>query len=71
MVHPFLLGCSPFGGYELGAATCVYEKARVEEEVFSAGLGTGFGAVVEDDARQNMSSLAGTKYTHGIDREPS
>ena len=29
----------------------MYEDASVEEELFSVGLGTGFGAVVEEDAR--------------------
>ena len=51
IVHPFLPGWSPLGGYELGAWTWVYENASVDEELFRVGLGTGFGAVVEDDAR--------------------
>jgi len=49
-VQSFLEGCrcSCFDGYELGpgAVTWVYEKARVEVELFREGLGTGLGAEV-------------------------
>lgn len=53
IVHPFfgVGGSSDRGGYELGSGAfkCVYENARVEEDELLLGLGTGFGAVVEDE----------------------
>jgi hypothetical protein len=45
---------SPWGGYDepgLGTLTWVYEKARVELELFCDGRGTGFGADVVPDGR--------------------
>jgi hypothetical protein len=60
IVHPFLVVVgvgtivSPWGGYDepgLGTLTWVYEKARVELELFCDGRGTGFGADVVPDGR--------------------
>lgn len=49
---------SPWGGYDepgLGALTWVYEKARVELELFCEGRGTGFGADVAPVGREGVS----------------
>ena len=52
IVQPCFAGaCSVRGGYELGlgAFTCVYDEASVDEELFWWGFGTGFGAEDEED----------------------